>query len=173
MPADQRFFFGDSGTYWQLGERIARGEDYIYQPDGARVLRTPGYPLLLAGMFRLLGGEPSVMAGRALSALLGAAAVAGTIGWASWLFDPRAGLLAGLIAAIYPGAIAMGVFVLSGSGILSVDDLAAVAVGRRRAGRYAPQSYLAFGRVPASPPDWRRWCARVGCCSRRLPGSWA
>jgi 4-amino-4-deoxy-L-arabinose transferase-like glycosyltransferase len=113
LPAGRPFFFGDSQSYWQLGQRLARGESYVYEPDGARVFRTPGYPLLLAGMFRLVGTEPSVMAGRALSALLGAAAVAGTIGWASWLFDSRAGLLTGLIAALYPGAVAMGVFVLS------------------------------------------------------------
>ncbi len=64
-------------------------------------------------MFRVLGPDPPVMYGRALSALLGAATVALTIGWAGWLFDARAGLLAGSIAAVYPGLIGIGAFVLS------------------------------------------------------------
>ncbi len=113
LPPGERFFFGDSDSYWTLGERLARGQTYEYEPAEARVFRTPGYPLLLAAMFRLVGTDPPVMCGRALSAVLGAMAVALTIGWAGWLFDARTGLVAGSIAALYPGAMAMGVFVLS------------------------------------------------------------
>jgi hypothetical protein len=113
LPPGERFFFGDSDSYWTLGQRLARGESYEYQSTDRRVFRTPGYPLVLSAMFLVLGTDPPVMCGRALSALLGAAAVALTIGWAGWLFDPRAGLLAGLIAAVYPGFVSLGVFVLS------------------------------------------------------------
>jgi len=53
------------------------------------------------------------MVARALSALLGGAAVAVLGWWTTQLFDARTGLIAGCLAALYPGAISMGAFVLS------------------------------------------------------------
>ncbi len=113
LPPGEQFFFGDSATYWTLGQRLARGESYEYQSAERRVFRAPGYPLLLSAMFRVFGADPPVMFGRALSAMLGALSVALVIGWAGWLFDPRTGLVAGVIATFYPGLIGIGVFVLS------------------------------------------------------------
>jgi hypothetical protein len=113
LPPGEPFFFGDSAGYWSLGQRLARGEPYEYGSADRRVFRAPGYPIVLAAMFKVLGSDPPVMCGRALSALLGAATVALTMGWAGWLFDARAGLAAGLIAAVYPGLVGLGVFVLS------------------------------------------------------------
>src|SRR5690606_12102382 len=81
-------------------------------PD-ARVFRMPGYPVLLAPIFLLFGEQASPMWGRALSALLGGAAAGVVVWWGSLLFDLRAGLLAGWTTAFYPGAAAMGSFVLS------------------------------------------------------------
>ncbi len=113
LAAGQRFFFGDSDGYWVLGQAIARGDPYQYETSERQVFRTPGYPLLLAIVFRLCGPDAPVMAGRALGAILGTAAV-GLVGWwTSMLFDGRAGRVAAAIAAIYPGAIAMSIFVLS------------------------------------------------------------
>jgi 4-amino-4-deoxy-L-arabinose transferase-like glycosyltransferase len=113
LPPGQQFFFGDSDSYWQLGRAIARGEPYEYQGPDARVLRTPGYPLLLASVFIIGGDEPPVIWARALSAVMGTAAVAVVGWWAGLLFDPRAGIIAGWIASLYPGAVAMSAFVLS------------------------------------------------------------
>ncbi len=113
LPADQRFHFGDSEGYWMLGRAIARGEPYAYPTPEYNVFRTPGYPLMLAALFKLWGDDPPVLAARALSALLGVAAVGVAGWWATSLFDARTGLWAGAIVALYPGAIAMGAFVLS------------------------------------------------------------
>ena len=113
LGPERQFFFGDSQTYWVLGQAIARGDPYEYQSPDRRVFRTPGYPLMLGGLFRLFGEEMPVMAARALSAALGGLAV-GIVGWwSALLFDARAGLIAGWIAALYPGAVSMGAFVLS------------------------------------------------------------
>lgn len=113
LGPEKQFFFGDSHTYWVLGQAIARGDPYEYESSDRRVFRTPGYPLMLAGLFRLFGDEMPVMAARALSALLGGLAV-GIVGWwSTLLFDARAGTIAGWIAALYPGAVSMGAFVLS------------------------------------------------------------
>jgi 4-amino-4-deoxy-L-arabinose transferase-like glycosyltransferase len=113
LPADQRFYFGDSDTYWVLGQAIARGDPYQYLSPERSIFRTPGYPLLLAAMFRVLGTEAPVMAARALSALFGGGAVAVLGWWTTRLFGARAGLIAGVLAMLYPGAVAMGAFVLA------------------------------------------------------------
>jgi 4-amino-4-deoxy-L-arabinose transferase-like glycosyltransferase len=113
LPAGQKFAFGDSEGYWELARTIAAVEPYQYGSPDARIFRTPGYPVLLAVLFRLYGGEPPVSAARALSALLGVVAVALVVRLGHQLFDANAGLLAGAWTAIYPEAIAMSTFVLS------------------------------------------------------------
>lgn len=110
---EQQFFFGDSVGYWELARGIAAGEPYQYLTPEARVFRTPGYPAVLSTVFLIYGGSPPVLAARILGALLGTAAVALVGWWATLLVDARAGLIAGVIAAVYPGAIALSVFVLS------------------------------------------------------------
>jgi len=113
LGPDKQFYFGDSDSYWVLGRTIARGEDYQYLSADQKVLRTPGYPLLLAGLYCLWGENPPVMAARALSALLGGAAVGALGWWTTRLFDSRTGIVAGWLATLSPGAISMGVFLLS------------------------------------------------------------
>jgi len=159
VPAGQSFEFPDSVSYWTLGQRIAAGEPYVY--GDARVFRTPGYPVLLAGIFRIATQQASVMWGRALSALLGGAAVAGVICWATLLFDPRAGVLAGLFTTLYPGAIAMGAFVLSEAPFcpLMVLHLALWTLAYRAGTTKRRLSYAALGGVAAGlatlmRPSW-------------------
>ena len=108
---DGRFEFGDSASYWTLGRSIGFGEQYRY--GEARIFRTPGYPVLLAPLFLLGGREPWVMWARAESALFGVLSVVGVWWLGRQLFDARTGLLAAWIAALYPGAIATSVLVLS------------------------------------------------------------
>ncbi len=68
---------------------------------------------MLAGVFRIFGHDPPVLSARVLSAVLGTAAVAVAGWWTTMLFDPCAGRMAGWIAAVYPGGVALSVFVLS------------------------------------------------------------
>ena len=116
LADDQRFAFGDSESYWQLGLKLSRGQPYEYGNGGWKIFRTPGYPLLLAGLFRLVGGGesgPSVLGARALGALLGCLTIAGVAAIAWQLFGSHAALLAAAITAVYPEAIAGSIFILS------------------------------------------------------------
>ncbi len=112
------FFFPDSYSYWHLGKALAEGKPYQLGPD-AKVFRTPGYPILLAGVIRLFGdGAPAVLAARMVGALLGVLTVLMLGLWGQQLgrvvtTRPSVPYLAASLAAIYPGAIAMSVFVLS------------------------------------------------------------
>jgi 4-amino-4-deoxy-L-arabinose transferase-like glycosyltransferase len=112
LPDDTKFGFPDSESYWMLAETIAKGQPYQTNPD-RRVFRTPGYPLLLAGLFFVAGDEPPVMWARVLNALLGTLAVGAVILLAHLLFNDKAALVAGAAAALYPGAISTSTFVLS------------------------------------------------------------
>ncbi len=112
LPAGVDFAFGDSESYWVLGHQIARGESYQIGDD-ARVFRTPGYPLLLAGLFAAAGEQPPVLWARALGAVLGTLAVGGVDWLTRFLFDRPVALLGTGLTAVFPGAVAMSVFVLS------------------------------------------------------------
>jgi 4-amino-4-deoxy-L-arabinose transferase-like glycosyltransferase len=116
LPEGQRFAFGDSESYWHLGQKIARGQEFEYGDGGWKVFRTPGYPLLLAGLFRIVPGGPGnvqVLWGRSLSAVLGCLTVAGVAALAWQLFGPRTAFLAAAMTAFFPEAIAASVFILS------------------------------------------------------------
>lgn len=106
-----RFEFGDSETYWTLARTIAQGEPYEYAANPA--FRMPGYPLLLSPLFLLRSADPPVIWARMLTALYGTLAVLATWWLARRLVGPRAALVAAAIAALYPGQVVAGAFVLS------------------------------------------------------------
>src|SRR6185295_20246624 len=99
------------------GKGLAQGKPLQY--GKARIFRTPGYPLLLAAIFKICGDgrdaahEPPVLCGRVLSALLGTIAVGGVGILGYLLFGARTAVVAGIVAALYPEAIALSTFVLS------------------------------------------------------------
>lgn len=107
------FAFGDSDSYWVLGLAISRGGPFEYIGPETQLMRMPGYPFVLAGMFFVGGGELGVFWARALGGVLGVAAVVGVTLLTRHLFGAREGWAAGGLATVYPGAIAMSVFVLS------------------------------------------------------------
>ncbi len=161
VPAGQQFFFSDSETYATLGHAIARGEAYEYLSPDNRVLRTPGYPLLLAGWFRVFGDDAPVLSIRALSAVLGGIAVGAVGWWTTQLFDARAGRWAGWIAALYPGGVTMGVFALSEAPFcpwmllqLALWGLAWRAKSNARAGVLAAGGGVAGAIATLIRPSW-------------------
>jgi 4-amino-4-deoxy-L-arabinose transferase-like glycosyltransferase len=120
LPPDTRFRFGDSEAYWDMGKGLDQGKPLQYgKVRNFRIFRTPGYPLLLAGLFQVCGDgrdaahEPPVLCGRVLSAILGTIAVGGVGMLGYLLFGARTAVIAGVVVALYPEAIALSTFVLS------------------------------------------------------------
>jgi 4-amino-4-deoxy-L-arabinose transferase-like glycosyltransferase len=68
--------FPDTAAYWELGRTIVDGDPYLIRQAGGPhyALRTPGYPLFLAGCRWAFG--PSLLAVRVVQAVLGTLAVA-------------------------------------------------------------------------------------------------
>lgn len=86
---------GDAEGYWELAGKLASFQDYsIYDPP-RRLLRMPGFPLLLAASRLLLGNSP--FAARIVLALVGTLAC----GFVCWLGREVAGDVVGVIAGFY------------------------------------------------------------------------
>jgi len=156
-----RFGFPDSESYWVLAQSIVRGEPYQFGSPDTRVFRTPGYPLLLAGLFRLIGDDPPVIFARGLSAVLGTLAVAGVYWLARQLFDRRAATIALLMATVYPGAIAMSVVVLSEAPFCALMLLQLIfwtyawrCEGARCPGGFASLAGVVAGLATLVRPSW-------------------
>jgi len=113
LPEGERFGFGDSESYWVLGQAIARGQPYVFGSPPRQCLRTPGYPAILAALFAMVGFHPPVVLARAFSAICGTLSVGGVYWLTRQLFGAREVLLAAILAAVYPGAVAMSALVLS------------------------------------------------------------
>ena len=130
MASDKVFRLGDSDSYWVLAGHIARGEPYEYGSPDACIFRAPLYPLALAPFTLIASKSQAVYWARIFGCLCGTLAVwlvmqlAARIAHSSkqaendqhehgWLPDSGAAWAAGLLAAIYPGAIGMSIVVLS------------------------------------------------------------
>jgi len=113
------FGFPDTESYWQLAQRLAAGERYVFrpadQPIEYRIFRTPGYPAVLAPIFWFLQGGSAVWAARFQSVAFSVATVALVAFIAAGVFGWPTARIAALITAFYPEAIAAGAFILSES----------------------------------------------------------
>jgi 4-amino-4-deoxy-L-arabinose transferase-like glycosyltransferase len=139
---------GDADGYWELGQKLARGEPYeVYQPP-RRVLRMPGFPLVLAFGIKLFG--PHLLAVRFLLAGIGALACYLVYRLGRELFDAPTGLLAAALAAVSPTFVGFSVLILS-------ETLFAVGV-------LASMIALAkLTRIDFSPESRRRGLTQAAC----------
>jgi 4-amino-4-deoxy-L-arabinose transferase-like glycosyltransferase len=100
-PNDGRF--DDTLFYDHAAQLLAAGEGYLGFSDQPTAQWPPGYPLLLAGIYKAFGHH--VIAAKALNIVVGAATCILIYIIAARVFDRRVGLLAALIFALFPGQI--------------------------------------------------------------------
>ncbi len=145
LPDAQSFGFSDSHSYWELARTIAEGKPYQFDSPDAKVFRTPGYPAVLAPLFVMWGGKPPVWAARAESAVLGTLGVGAVYLLGALAFDGRVGYLAAWLAAVLPGSIGLGVYVLSEAAFAPLLVLnAALVVAAWRASKRSASLGLAL-----------------------------
>jgi 4-amino-4-deoxy-L-arabinose transferase-like glycosyltransferase len=94
---------GDAAQYDTLGWSLARGLGYRLPGGEPNVYWAPGYPGVLAVVYRVAGH--SYLAVRIVQAVLGAVVAALAASIAGRLFDRRIATLAGILCACYPGLI--------------------------------------------------------------------
>jgi len=94
---------GDADDYHQLATRLVEGRGYVNAADMPTAWRPPAYPVFLAGVYEIAG--VSVLKATIVQVILGGLTVlmltvlgAMILGW------PR-GLIAGVIAAVYPAFV--------------------------------------------------------------------
>jgi 4-amino-4-deoxy-L-arabinose transferase-like glycosyltransferase len=105
---------GDPHWYFVVGSNIANGYGFVAQPHSifgevpgpgeATAFWPPGYPIALAGLFKLTG--VSMTSPQVMNTALGALTVPLVFALGRSLFDQRAGLFAAGLFAIYPNVIA-------------------------------------------------------------------
>jgi hypothetical protein len=134
--AGEIFAMGDSVSYWYLAQQLAADRPYQYYSPEAAVFRVPGYPWLLSWFADPDRSGVGVLGARWMGAV-GGAATAGLLIFivaftvrrllahhaspppepaTAGALPPRAawaGLIAGCLAACYPGGLTMSVLVLS------------------------------------------------------------
>lgn len=102
---------GDAEGYWELGRKLAHGQNFeIYDPP-RRVLRMPGFPAVLAVSIAVFGEHPGPA--RGLLAVIGTLACGGVYWLGAELFGRKVGLIAAGLAAVSPTFIATSVMILS------------------------------------------------------------
>ncbi|MFN0195505.1 MAG: ArnT family glycosyltransferase [Planctomycetaceae bacterium] len=102
---------GDAEGYWELGKKIAAGEEYAVYDPPRKVLRMPGFPLVLAGAVSLFG--ESLFAARLVLAFVGTLACGAVYLLGKELFHESAGLFGAVLAAVMPTFVLFSVIVLS------------------------------------------------------------
>ncbi len=123
ITGETPFRFGDSDSYWTMAKKIAQGSPYQYGSPDSKIFRAPLYPLFLAPLAGMDGGEGisrnAVLVARFAGCAMGAFCIACIMFVTKKLTREKGGLLtdaalwAGVLAVLYPGAIGMSIFVLS------------------------------------------------------------
>jgi len=133
---------GDALDYRRLAQGLAAGAGYVNEAGMPTAWRPPGYPAFLACVFAVFGNEirPAAVAQAALGALTALLFVA----LGSAVAGRRAGALAGLLAAVYPGFFWLPRLLLSENlalFLLAASLYAAAALARR----WSPSWALGLG----------------------------
>lgn len=123
---DRIFRLGDSDSYWVLAGHVARGEPYQYGSPDASIFRAPLYPIVLAPFTLIKSQNQAVYLARVFGCLCGTVTVwlVMRLAWRieqssseeptpGGMIESNAAVLAGVLAAIYPGAIGMSIVILS------------------------------------------------------------
>ena len=91
----------DLDCYETIAESLYHHGTILDSDGRLTAIREPGYPLLLAGIYRLTGG-PSYRTGQALNCALGGLTVLLIFSMGRSVFGRRTGWLAAVVAALYP-----------------------------------------------------------------------
>ncbi len=102
---------GDAAGYWELGQKLAAGEDYSLYTPPRQAMRMPGYPVFLAASIQL--GGKRLLPVRLLQAFVGTAACWFVYLLGTMLVDKRSGLLAAALAAVSPTFVGFTPLILS------------------------------------------------------------
>jgi hypothetical protein len=116
VPEKEIFYFGDSYTYYWLGQSIAEGKSYQFQEHGTawQIFRMPGYPVLIAPILHFSKTSQTALLLRFYNIVFGTLLVAAVGFLAFQLFrDHKTALLAGFFVAIDPCTMITSVWVLS------------------------------------------------------------
>ncbi len=105
----------DAPTYYLLAENLLKGIGYRYGPDlEPTAKRTPGYPLFIAGIFRIFGRNFNAI--RGVQCALEAVTTFLVFALCSLLFrNSVAGLLGSLAYALYPPGILSSTYIMTES----------------------------------------------------------
>ena len=110
--ADQEFLIaGDAAGYWELGQKIAAGDDYSLYTPPRQAMRMPGYPVFLAVSVQF--GGKRLLPVRLLQAFVGTVACWFVHLLGTSLLDERSGLVATLLAAVSPTFVGFTPLILS------------------------------------------------------------
>ena len=125
-PPRQFVIAGDANGYWELANRIHRGESY--EVHGRKILRMPGFPAVMAvaiGLNQLIDSQADgFLAARLLMAVIGTAACFLVYRLGADLFNQTVGLLAAGWVAISPTLVGFGALLLSETCLLYTSDAA-------------------------------------------------
>ncbi len=176
------FRFGDSHSYWIMASNIANGGPYQYGSENSKIFRAPLYPLLLtpwtviprswgpwedssASVHVSENSGPSpngVWWARCMGCLFGAVAVACIMVMTRSIAGSHLALLSGIFASLYPGAVAMSIFILSEAVATPLVVLSCtIFLFGLREKNSRNQAYaaagLAFGLACLARPSWSLW----------------
>lgn len=93
----------DAALYHRLATGLAQGRGYVNTEGQKTAWAPPAYPAFLSIIYRVAG--PNVTFATIVQAVLGALAVLALVMFAGLVIGWREGIIAGFIAAVYPGLV--------------------------------------------------------------------